>query len=420
MTEHRQSDVPCPFCGLACDDLAIASDAAGVRVTTNGCERSRRLFHEGSPGRPGQAWVAGEAVPLERAVDEAAAILREAMQPAFGGLATDVAGIRAVLELADRMGGVVDHLAGRALMRNILPLQESGWITTTFAEVRNRADLIVVAGTDIVSRFPRFFEQVAFGDAMFVQNAERDVVFIGASAAVDAVTGAGGRPPDILRCANESLAEIFGVVHGILLGCVADHAAIDGVTFETLQLLAERMRRAHYGVLAWVAGDLDFPHADLAVAAICSCIRVLNEHTRFAGLPIAGNDADTTANQVCLWQTGYPVRIAFAGGRVSYDPHRYGADEAIERGDVDALMWIASFDADRSPPATSVPTIVLARPGMHLSPPPAVQIDVATPGLHHPGHFYRGDNVVAVRLRGLVDSSLPSVASVVAQIAAAV
>jgi formylmethanofuran dehydrogenase subunit B len=146
---------------------------------------------------------------------------------------------------------------------------------------------------------------------------------------------------------------------------------------------------------------------------------VLNEHTRFAGLPIAGNDADTTANQVCLWQTGYPVRISFAGGRVSYDPHRYGVDEGIARADIDALVWIASFDPDRTPPSTSVPTIVLARPGMHLSPAPAVQIDVATPGVHHAGHLYRGDSVVAVRLRGFVDSPLPSVARVVQQIGAA-
>jgi formylmethanofuran dehydrogenase subunit B len=55
---------------------------------------------------------------------------------------------------------------------------------------------------------------------------------------------------------------------------------------------------------------------------------------------------------------------------------------------------------------------------MHLSPAPAVQIDVATPRRHHAGHFYRGDNVVAVRLRRLDDSPLPSVAGVVAQIAA--
>ncbi|HEY6895284.1 MAG TPA: hypothetical protein VI258_14005 [Rhodanobacteraceae bacterium] len=397
----------------------MAVSTEGLRVVVNGCERSRRLFDQPLPGVAGQAWIAGESVSPAEAVHEAASILRRAIQPAFGGLATDVAGVRAVLDLADRTGGVVDHLGSRALMRNMLPLQESGWITATFAEVRNRADLIIVAGTDVVSRFPRFFERVAFGDAMFVQNETRDVVFIGENAALDAVTRAGGRGARRIGCRNGSLAEIFGVLHGILTGSVVAHAPIDGVALETLQELAERMRRARYGVLAWAAADLDFSHADLAVAAMCSCVRVLNENTRFAALPLAGNDADTTANQVCLWQTGYPLRIAFANGRIDYDPHRYGIDEALSSGDADALVWIASFDAERVPPATSVPVIVLARRGMRLAPPPAVQIDVATPGLDHAGHFYRGDSVVAVRLRALVDSALPSVAAVIGQIAAA-
>ena len=73
------------------------------------------------------------------------------------------------------------------------------------------------------------------------------------------------------------------------------------------------------------------------------------------------------------------------------------------------------------PPTTHVPTIVLGRPGMRLSdPPPAVHIDVATPGLHHPGHFFRSDSVVALRLRKLIDSPLPSVAEVVQRIGAAI
>ena len=411
--------VPCPFCGLACDDLDVEASGGRIRVRSNGCERSRRLFDVELPRSPGSAWIAGEAVSRDRAIGEAADILRRARQPAFGGLATDVAGMREVLDLAGHTGGIVDHLGSRALVRNTLPLQESGWITTTFAEVRNRADLVVVAGTDVVSRFPRFFEQVVFGDAMFVENDAREVVFIGSRHASDAVVVAGGRPPTIVECADRSLAEVFSALHGLVTGTLGTDPRIAGVDFATLQALASRMQHARYGVLAWVAGDLDFPHADLAVAAMCACVRVLNHHTRFAGLPLGGNDADTTANQVCLWQTGFPLRLSFAGGRIEYDPHRFGIENALASGEADALVWIASFDATRQPPATGVPTIVLARPGMRMSAPPAVLIEVATPGIDHAGHFCRGDTVVAVRLRRLVSSLLPPVADVVRQIGAA-
>jgi len=60
------------------------------------------------------------------------------------------------------------------------------WDVVASAE---RADLIVVAGTDVVSRFPRFFERVAFGEAMFVRDREREVVFVGAQAVPDLLAG---------------------------------------------------------------------------------------------------------------------------------------------------------------------------------------------------------------------------------------
>ena len=419
IVDPLRREVTCPFCGLACDDLELDSGGERLRVRSNGCARSNRLFDVALPRAEGRAWVAGKPVTRARAIDEAAQILRRARQPAFGGLATDVAGMRAVLELADRTGAIVDHLGSRALVRNVLPLQESGWFATTFSEVRNRADLIVVAGTDIVTRFPRFFEKIAFGDAMFTQDDAREVVFVGSRDASDVVARISGRAPTVIRCADRSLAEVFSALHGIVSGSLAADPRIDGVPFSTLAALAERMRSARYGVLAWVAGDLEFAHADLAVAAMSSCVRVLNEHTRFAGLPLGGNDADTTANQVCVWQTGYPLRVSFAGGTIEYDPRRYGLEEALASGEADALVWIATFDTTRRPPATNVPTIVLARTDLEIVPPPAVHIDVATPGLDHAGHMLRGDTVVAVRLRGLVDSQLPSVAQVVRDIGAA-
>jgi formylmethanofuran dehydrogenase subunit B len=170
-------------------------------------------------------------------------------------------------------------------------------------------------------------------------------------------------------------------------------------------------------VLVWVAADLDDPDAEPTIDAMSALVVALNERTRFAVLPLGGNDGDVTVNQVCLWQTGFPLRTSFAGGTVDYDPHRFETHALLAAGDVDALLWISSFDAQRTPPATRLPTIVLARPGMPaLTPPATVHIDVATPGLHHAGHFFRSDSVVALRLRKLVDAPLPAVADLLRRI----
>ena len=87
-------------------------------------------------------------------------LLQHRRRPLIGGLGTDVAGMRATLALARQLGAVVDHAGSSAKYRNLHVLQEFGWITTTLAEVRNRADLLLLIGDGWHARFPRFVERV--------------------------------------------------------------------------------------------------------------------------------------------------------------------------------------------------------------------------------------------------------------------
>jgi formylmethanofuran dehydrogenase subunit B len=135
-------------------------------------------------------------------------------------------------------------------------------------------------------------------------------------------------------------------------------------------------------------------------------------------LALGGSDGDLTLAQVATWQSGYPLRLSFASGAPEYDPVRFTGRRLLERKEADALLFVSAFDAQHLPPATDAPTVVLARPG--AQPPRAeVYIPVATPGIHHSAHLYRTDNVVAIRLRQLAESSLPPVARVLAGIAQA-
>jgi len=93
----------CPFCGLLCDDVVVtAPDGGGVAVSAHGCEISKAGFARQSAAGPDTPRLGGSETTFEQAVSAAAAILRDAVQPLIGGLATDVAGMRAAVELADR------------------------------------------------------------------------------------------------------------------------------------------------------------------------------------------------------------------------------------------------------------------------------------------------------------------------------
>jgi len=407
-------DVPCPFCGLVCDDLVVGSAEGQLTVRANGCGLAAAGFSRPA-GRP-QPRIAGRWCGADEAMSEAARLLGRAHQPLIAGLATDVAGARAALLLAERCGAVLDHMNSAATLRNLLVLQDGGWITTTLSEVRNRCDLLIAAGGDIVSRFPRFFERViANRETLFNDDRRCEVIFLGRGRP-EGVAFPG--PVTVVDCDPLRLGEAFGVLRAQLAGRALQAEDAAGAPLAVWNELAERMRRACYGVVAWAAADFDFPHAELTLQSLSELVKDLNHETRFSGLPLGGSEGDLTADSVLLWQTGYGARTSLARPELSHDPGQLGATRLLERGEADALLWISSFSESRTPPVTPVPTIVLGRPGTTFEREPAVFIPVGTPGVDHAGHLFRTDRVVALLVRQLRPATLPSVAEAIAGIAA--
>jgi len=401
--------VACPFCGMLCDDLVV--DVAAVpQVRTNGCARSRALFSV-APNNDVTAQVDGKGVTLDQATARAAEILSAATQPVFLSAGTDVGGMRTLLELAERSGGVVDHVNGDAALRNLLVLQNTGWVSTTLTEVRNRCDLLVVAGSEVGTRFPRFFERCVENRESMFDGGKREIVFLGTPPAGFESEHA----VSVMQVAPRQLGDIFAALRCLLTRRKLRATEIAGIALADLAALLERMQSARYGVLTWTAAELNFPHAELAIQSACELVQQLNEQSRFAVLPLAGNDGDLTAVQAATWQTGYPLRVSFGGGAPAFDPLHFRAERLIARSEADALVFVNALDPDRAPPASGVPTILLGRPGTS-SERASVFIPLATPGLHHAGHLFRTDNVVAIRVRQIADSPWPSAATALRRI----
>ncbi len=407
------SFVSCPFCGLLCDDLHVVQRDGRAQVASAGCVRAVGLFD--APAQ-GQALVAGKPVDLSTALRAAAEILQRARRPLIGGLACDVTGHRAALALAERLGGVVDHMNGAAQFRNWQVFQDGGWMTTTLSEVRNRADLIVLAGVD-VARFPRFFERCLppqsqqpsqFGDL------QRRYIVVG-----DKPSPTAEHPVDVaftIPMPNQRLGDFFLALRARLAGRRVNDPVIEGVDLAQVDALLEALRAARYGVVVWNAAELDFPNADLTIQAMVDLVKDLNKSTRWSGLPLGGSDGDTSAAQVCTWQTGYPLRVAFESGGPRYEPKLFATAALLAAGEVDALVWISAFDPARTPLQAPCPSIVLGRADMVFAKPPEVFIPVAVPGVQHGGFLHRMDAVVALPLHAPAPAQLLSVAQVLAEI----
>ena len=403
--------VPSPFCGTGTDDLTIQVDGLAVRVRENGCAVNTPAFEQSlSDIKPR---VQGQETSFHHAVKQAAFLLKKSEYPLISGCATDVYGMRALLALADRCGAIIDNVNFNHTRKNILTLQTSGWMNTTLAEVKNRCDVLLVIGTDLETFAPRFFERYVWQNALFIENTnERDIIYLGKKPSGNASTSPSDKKPHIFECPDECLPEVVAVLRALIKGRAIQSKNVAGIAVADLQIIAQKLQYAKYGVITWAASSLNYSHAELTVQTLSEMIKDLNQTTRCSGFPLGGKEGDQTANQVCGWTTGYPARVSFAKGYPEYDPFLFESNALLENGEADALVWVQAFNTRVIPPKTRVPTIVVGRSGMTFEKEPDIFFPIGVPGIDHTGHAYRLDNVVAIRLKKLRESGLPSTAEV--------
>jgi len=391
--------ITCPFCGLSCDDLLVCE--AGV--DTRGCALAAAGFARASPSRKPHT-VAGKAASLQTAVTAAAALLRGATRPLFHGLAADLSAIRAVLALAERVGGTCDHMYSNALLANASVARASGWVTATFGEVANRADFILLVGGDPQRNFPRFYERLARNPAPLYREGPPTLGYIGPRSLA---------PPESLVALRAIVENAALLDSAAALSLLLHHRRPAGVRLpiEALAEISGRLASARYGVLAWDLSTYAPGTAELVVEYLADMLRHLNSRTRCVGLPLGGSGNALGAMQASLWQTGWPLRVSFADNGPSHDPWRFDGNRIIDAGEADAVFWVSASAAE-SPPASPAPLIALVSDDVQFSMPAAVEIRVGIPGIDHGGEVVRADTVIALPLQAARPSDRPSVAEV--------
>ena len=427
-------DWTCPFCPLLCDDLIVGSHADGtLSVPDTECSRlSAALAQYGAADAQSRSVIDGNEADLDAALARAADILANARRPLFGGLATDVAGARALYSLAAGCGAILDHLHGDALSPATLALQDRGAFFTTLSEVRSRADLLVFFSCQPSRRYPRFFTRALAGTEL-----DRELVFVGCPADPAAAGLAHTRTETLLLDADPY--DTLALWSALATGREPDSLHNDSNSSTThdddtspaamLASLQARIAAARYTVVVYEPAALPSPHAALLIEALNRIVKAANRTSRAACLALGGDDGALTVNQTVTWLSGMPLRTRLstparhAGtAPLDHDPYRYRTDRLLADGEVDALLWIASFAAHPWPasldPAT--PLIVLGHPALadaaRARGASTVFMPVATPGIDTGGHLFRVDSSVVMPLAAARDAALAPVASLAAQL----
>jgi formylmethanofuran dehydrogenase subunit B len=376
----------CPACGLLCDDVLLENN----QVANTNCAKAIAFFAPNFNDATPQ--INGKTATPQQAIAHAAQLLKHAKTPIFTGLGTDVMGFRSLYNLAQKTNTSLLHMNAASMARNVKVLQSTGWQTTTLTEVKNRADVIVCFG-DITAHNPRFFERFVDCDGMFVTAKQREVIFIGEkNIKIDSL-----QPSIHEACRVDDLPEITLVLRALVAGKTLKATEVAGVKVSDLQAVADKLKAAKYAVLAWVAKDLDFPHAELTIQNITKTVAILNNTTRAAGLPLGGSDGDTTTNYVNTWLKGTILQANI------HEPSRA----------YDLQVFVSSFDTKNAPQTLGCPLIVLGNAPVKNA---VVFIPIATPGLDCVGTMFRVDGAVSLPLKKVRENELPTLSEVARKI----
>jgi formylmethanofuran dehydrogenase subunit B len=323
--------------------------------------------------------INGRAAPLKAAIAEAARLISESRQTVITGLGADVAGVRAALLLADRIGGVVDHVHSAALLRDLDVLREHGAMLTTPGEARIRGDVLLLVGDvsadpALPGIFPDFKLPLGLPSS---PSAKRRVIHLSDPATVQAATAA--RTSKASASIEERLQLPLRLIGAIRARVNGRPVALDDAMLREVEAVVDALKSATFGIAIWSAGSLDA----LTIEMLCGLVKDINANTRFAGLPLVPEDNAAGVLQTCAWMSGFPIRTSFAPGYPEHDPWTFDTDRMVDSGEADCALWISTYQPIAPRWQKPIATIALTNAGAEFAQAPAVHIVVGHPGVDH-------------------------------------
>jgi formylmethanofuran dehydrogenase subunit B len=203
-----------------------------------------------------------------------------------------------------------------------------------------------------------------------------------------------------------------------------ERVAETGVSVEQLQDLADRMKRARFGVLFFGMGLSMTRGKHMNSASVLTLVTELNAFTKFVAMPMRGHGNVTGADMVIRWTTGYPFGVNLSRGYPRFNPGEFSTVDLLVRGDNDAALILGADPGATMPQPgiehlKRIPTIVLDPKVTHTSRLARVHITTAATGISAGGTVYRMDEV-PLPLRPALRSPYPTDEEVLRRIRLAV
>jgi len=299
-----------------------------------------------------------------------------------------------------------------------------GKITCTLGEVKNRADFIIYWGGNPAECHPRHFTKYTLTQkGRFIPQGRKGRTMV----LVDIRETLSAKAADIfLQIRPGKDFEVLTALRALIKGHQVDRESVaeTGLTVERLQDLADRMKRARFGVIFFGMGLSMTRGKHMNSAGILTLAAEMNKYTKFVCMPMRGHGNVTGSDMVLRWSTGYPFGVSMSRGYPRFNPGEFSTVDLIVRGDNDAALVLGADPGATMPQPgidhlARIPTIVLDPKVTHTSRLARVHITTAVTGVSASGTAYRMDEI-PLPLRPALTSPYPTDEEIVRRIRQAV
>jgi len=404
----------CIYCGCLCDDIELRTAANRIVRAEHACTLGRAWFHGhvDDTSHP-SALVDGRAVSTDQAIGAAAEILARADLPLVYGLANSTSeSQRAAIELTEAIGGVVDSHTSLTHGPSKIAAQLVGKVTCTLGEVKNRADLLIYWGTNPVETHPRHLSRYTLTPAgRYVPGGRCDRTML----VVDVRETPSARAADhFLQIRPGTDFELLTALRALVNDRPFDCSLVEtcGLAIGELTALADRMKRARFGVNFYGTGLTQSRGRHMNVAAVLALTASLNAYTKFVAMPMRDYGNEAGADNVLSWLAGYPFGVDFTRGYPRSNPGEFTAVDLLARREADAALIVGADPWITMPQAAidhleRIPHVRIDRVRERPRPTARVHFTTASPGIDSAGTAYRMDKV-PLPIRAALRSTRPT------------
>ncbi|MHC2068332.1 hypothetical protein ACYFX5_12780 [Bremerella sp. T1] len=405
-------DVPCPGCGCLCDDLTLEVSNGNVTSIKPACAKAARYFQQPIVAKDA-CRIDGEQATWEEAVTKAADILRHAKAPLFFGLGESTSEtVRRVIDLADRVGGVVDASHPTFYDPTGRILQSTGMVTCSLGEIRHRADMVIFWGCDPKTTHERHWQRYSVEPTgRFVPGgrSDRHVVGMGSANATTAECD------EFIPLDSEH--QVAALHHLVALAQKKpfNSSVIENQLGELTPALAklhEQIQQSKYFVFVLGETFLQRDHGRVSLELLSQYVRPLHEQTRGAVTILRPGPNWVGAGGVVASRTGYPGSASLLQGLPQFDPDNFSAVNLLAQKRVDAAFllageWLEKLPSDARQTLQSIPHVILGHRESGATPAEGVFLPIARPALNSSGTMSRMDDM-PLPVREIVSTDLPT------------